>query len=88
MHEFLRQSVSYQSLDSPMMSNLTRIAKHLWQNYENLFLLIVRVNRGKGQVISKCIFGIFNSPKKRTKKIVFTTMLPHVELFSFDFWEN
>jgi hypothetical protein len=23
----------------------------------------------KGQLISKCLFGIFNSPKKRTKKI-------------------
>ena len=52
MHESLRQLVSYQSIDSSFnitpnaMSNLTRIAKHLWQNYENLFLLIVGVNRG------------------------------------------
>jgi hypothetical protein len=23
----------------------------------------------KGQVISKCLFGVFNSPKKRTKTI-------------------
>ena len=27
----------------------------------------------KGQLISKCLFGIFNSPKKRTKKLDFTT---------------
>ena len=42
----------------------------------------------KGQLISKCLFDIFNSPKKRTKKFDFTTMVPQVELFSFVFWEN
>ena len=42
----------------------------------------------KGQLISKCLFGIFNSPKKRTKKFDFTTMVPQVELFLFTFWEN
>ena len=30
--------------------------------------------RAKGQLISKCRFGIFNSPKKRTIKFDFTTM--------------
>jgi hypothetical protein len=39
----------------------------------------------KGQLISKCLFGIINSPKKRTKKLDFTTMVPQVELFSFVF---
>ena len=39
----------------------------------------------KGQLILKCLFGIFNSPKKRTKN---STLLPQVELFSFIFWEN
>ena len=43
----------------------------------------------KGQLISKCLCGIFNSPKKRTKKkINFTTMVPQVELFLFVIWEN
>ena len=42
----------------------------------------------KGQLISKRLYGIFNSPKKRTKKFDFTTMVPQVELFSFVFWEN
>ena len=46
------------------------------------------MNGTKGQLISKCLFGIFNSPKKRTKKFDFTTMVPQVELFSFVFWEN
>ena len=31
----------------------------------------------KGQLISKCLFGIFNSPKtKRRKKFDFITMIP------------
>ena len=34
----------------------------------------------KGQLISKCLFGIFNSPKKQTKKIDFATMVPQVWL--------
>ena len=29
----------------------------------------------KGQLISKCLFGFFNSPKKQTKKFDFTTMV-------------
>ena len=39
----------------------------------------------KGQLILKCLFGIFNSPKKRAKKFDFATMVPHVELFSLVF---
>ena len=42
----------------------------------------------KGQSISKCLFCIFNSHKKQTRKFDFTTMVPRVELFSFNFWEN
>ena len=42
----------------------------------------------KGQLISKCLFGIFNSPKERTIKFDFTTMIPQVELFSFVFWKK
>ena len=42
----------------------------------------------KGQLISKGLFGILNSPKKRTKKFDLTTMIPQVELFSFVFWKN
>ena len=37
----------------------------------------------KGQLISKDLFGIFNFPKKRTKKIDFITIVPHVKWFSF-----
>ena len=42
----------------------------------------------KGQLISKCLFGVFNSSKKRMKKFDLTTMIPLVDLFSFVFWEN
>ena len=42
----------------------------------------------KGQLISKCLFGIFNSRKKQTKKFDFTTMVPQVELFWLVFWEK
>ena len=42
----------------------------------------------QGQLISKGLFGILNSPKKRTKKIDFTTMIPQVDLFLFVFWEK
>ena len=42
----------------------------------------------KGQLILKCLFGIYNSPQKLTKKFDFTTMVPQVELFPFVFWEN
>ena len=40
----------------------------------------------KGQLISKCLFGIFNSSKKGTKKFDLTTMVPQVEFFSFVFF--
>ena len=39
----------------------------------------------KGQLISKCIFVVFNSPKKRIKKFDFTTMVPQVEIFFVHF---
>ena len=42
----------------------------------------------KGQLISTCLFGIFNSSKKRTKKFNFTNMVRQVELILFFFWEN
>ena len=42
----------------------------------------------KGQLISKCLFSIFNSSKKQMIKFDFTTMVPQVKLFSFIFWEN
>ena len=45
----------------------------------------------KGQLISKCLFGIFNSPKKTNKNIRLyynAMVVPQVELFSFVFWKN
>ena len=37
----------------------------------------------KGQLISKKLFDILNSSKKQMKKFDLTTMIPHVDLFSF-----
>ena len=37
---------------------------------------------------SKGLLGIFNSPKKRTKRIVFTTMASQVKSFLFVLGEN
>ena len=48
---------------------------------------ISRTIYSKSLLISKGLFGILNSPKKRTKKIDFTTMIPQVDVFSFVFWE-
>ena len=42
----------------------------------------------KGHIISEGLFGILKSPKKRTKEFNFTTMIPHVDLFLFVFWEK
>ena len=42
----------------------------------------------KGQLISKCLFAILNSPQIWTKKFDFNTKVPKVELFSFVFGEN
>ena len=42
----------------------------------------------KGQLISKGLFVVLNSPKKRTKKFDFTTMIPQFVLFPFVFWEK
>ena len=47
----------------------------------------------KGQIISKGLFGILNSPKKQTsqktnKQIQLYYCDTHVDLFSFVFWEK
>ena len=39
----------------------------------------------RGQLISKCLFGIFNSPKKQIKIFDFTTMVPQVVRFLEEF---
>ena len=54
----------------------------------NICLPYLTISHSKGQLISKCLFGIFNSPKKWTKKFNFNPTVTQVELFSFVFWEN
>ena len=52
--------------------------KNLVQGLKSKFQIPI-----KGQLISKCLFGIFNFPKKRTKKFDFTTMVSQVCFRSF-----
>ena len=49
---------------------------------------VIRQRVAKGQLISKGLFGILNSSKKRTKRFDLTTMIPQVDLFSFVFLEE
>ena len=43
----------------------------------------------KGQLTSKCLFGIFKSPKKGTKKFDVTCKYgASSQIVSFVFWEN
>ena len=67
--------------------------KDAWSNVESpeiarAWIEVSSNLKDKGQLISKCLFGVFNSPKKQTKKFDFTTMVTQVELFLFVFWEN
>ena len=54
--------------------------------WEKLFLWSRKT--AKGQLISKCLCGIFNSSNKQTKKFDLTTMALQVELFLFIFQNN
>ena len=68
---------------------LDNILKYEWPVLLCQWLILLHyAAQPKGQLISKHIFCIFNSPKKRTKKFNSTTMEPQVELFLFVFCEN
>ena len=63
--------------------------KHYF-HFINLFHLINSLHwnnlfHSKGQLVSTRLLGFFNSPKKRTKKLNFSTMVPQVEFFLFIF---
>ena len=47
------------------------ILKHLWHDRAAWCHWKIRVVRSKGQLISKTIYGVLDSPKKRTKTIWF-----------------
>ena len=78
---FLILSIKYEAF-----SHLKKV------KYESMYVLTKKshllVENGKGQLILKCLFGIFNTPKNLMKEFDFTTMVPQVELFPFIFWEN
>ena len=68
-------------------------SNHICMYFHELHLKKISFIRiTKGQLISKCLFGVFNSSKKRTKTIRLEVPLVYhsskVEFFSFFFWEN
>ena len=63
--------------------------------FRNIFLVFLPKNErkqfdlryhSKGQLISKCLFVVFNSPKKQTKTIRGSIVVKSI--FLFNFWEN
>ena len=55
---------------------------------ENLMMRLEFADFPKGQLISKGLVGILNSSKKPTKNTTYSTMIPPVDLFSFNFWKK
>ena len=80
--------------DTPLWMDSTTVSQFLDAIEGNgvyIFRLCINFDPSmlhKGQLISKCLFCVFNSSKKRTKKFNLTTIIPQVELFWFVFWKN
>ena len=55
---------------------------------DSLILLKSQPYLPKGQLISKVLFGILNSPWKQTIFFYFTTMIPQVNFVLSVFWEK
>ena len=60
---------------------------HFGKNKTELYLDWHFAYRQK-YLLTKGLFGILNSSKKRVKKFDLTTMVPQVKLFLFVFWKN
>ena len=62
------------------------------QRFEKNMYIFDILKHSKGQLISKGLFGVYDSSKKtneKTKKLrPNSTKIPQVELFSFVFWKN
>ena len=61
------------------------LISYKWDQFAEIVVAVaVAVEcRAKGQLSSKCLFGIF---LKTNKKINFTSMVPQVEMFLVVFW--
>ena len=59
-----------------------------WMTLHTIYSMVVEIPAPKGQLISKGLFSILNSPKKRKKEINFTTMILQVSMFSIVFREK
>ena len=60
--------------------NFFKEKRHEFHSLQGL-LLLKQLTQIKGQLISKGLFAIINSSKKRTKQFDLTTMIPQVDLF-------
>ena len=58
-------------------AKIEELAQHISSVHEEKNPIDWMVMPHKGQLISKCLFVIFNSPNKRTKKFDLTTMAPN-----------
>ena len=81
-----RGSLKNLTWNSKTVFTLSNISRQELRIHSSSLTFATRL--AKGQLISECLFGIFNSPKKRIKKFIFTIMVPKVKLFSFVFGEN
>ena len=72
----------------PPKNEQTNSTLLLWNLRSTYFRLFFGGNWRHQKNISKLLFGITNSPKKRTKYFDFTTMIPQVDFFSLVFWEK
>ena len=65
------------------LQNIFVLKYHVVFNHHSRVLAVT-----KGQLISKCPYGVFNSSKNERKYLTFSTIIPQVELFLFIFWKN
>ena len=82
---FSKKNLQTHEVSWMLKSGLWKSTQVCW-GWKHCMVLIIA--KDKGQLISKCLFGIFNSPIKWTKKFDFTTMVTQVVLFLFVFWEK
>ena len=82
----IRKTQSY--CISPSVSYFYETKFDIWADFGQAAVLKISaifLKYPKGQLISKCLLGIF---KMKKKSIYISTMVTEVELFLFVFWKN
>ena len=75
-------------LSDPQSFLIKRILNFTAHFYFKRCSVVLKKLFTKGQLISKCLFGVFNSPKKRTKTIRPEVHIIVVEFFCWVFQET